>query len=32
MVEAVIISATAFAALAAIIAEHKVGALLERRR
>jgi hypothetical protein len=32
MVEAVIISATTFAALAAIIAEHKLGALFDRRR
>jgi hypothetical protein len=32
MVEAVIISVTAFAALGAIIAEHKIGALRERRR
>jgi hypothetical protein len=32
MVEAVIISVTAFAALGAIIAEHKLGALLDRRR
>jgi hypothetical protein len=31
MVEAVIICATTFAGLAAIIAEHKIGALLERR-
>jgi hypothetical protein len=32
MVEALIITATAFACLAAIIAENKLGALRERRR
>jgi hypothetical protein len=32
MIEAVIISVSAVAALGAIIAEHKLGAFLERRR